>query len=261
MIKKLNFILAKCSTCEWRVLIVTHYVFSLWKLPNMLETMETNWKLRGSRRACMKPFVAFPVVLFINHFTPHESARNIEDNSSSIAWTHPPLSLPLSPTTDYIHHGALECVLSLLVTTILSLFREFVARRSPWKQILLRARWEEPALLLCGTWTNNSYYGVAVFAPQEISLPRAGIELRWRKVRKEVLRLARKEKIEGDKVHLAGPPSASNPFCPFPLRFLHHSVRPFHPSSRTLSPRNSPFSSAWRARQGAGEKGNSIFHG
>jgi len=109
----------------------------------------------------MKPFMAFLVVSLINHSTPYDPTSNIEDRASSIACIQHRIlfssrRFPLS-----------RCRSS-------SSFGRFVRTSS------FLARKSEERGSYCTPWssTKNSYYRVTLFAPEEISLPRARIELR-----------------------------------------------------------------------------------
>lgn len=153
-------------------------------------TVTANWKATGGS---MKPFVAFPVVPFINHLSP--LATNIETILRSCG---------ITLLAVYMH--TLIWVVSSLSTTNSSSSTSSLAgipplpgKRRRTKPSFYCADLDEEFLLRSGR------------APRNLIITRAGIELRWRKVRKEVLRLAlvfpKKGKIEGDKVHLGRSPS------------------------------------------------------
>lgn len=113
-------------------------------------TVTANWKATGGS---MKPFVAFPVVPFINHLSP--LATNIETILRSCG-----ITLLAVCMHSYLFHPSPRWIRP--------------PPPPPWPaSLLFRVKGGGPSpLFIARTWTKNSYYGVAV--PREISLSSCG---------------------------------------------------------------------------------------
>lgn len=162
----------------------------------------------------MKPFVAFPLVPFINHFPPLATS-NIETILRSRGITHQSSSsilLPLRCTwtcPTRVHLIPLFLSLSTMNSRYALLPRGgYVSSISP------RAKEETKPLFIARTWTKNSYYGVAV-PLREISLSSCGDRIALTKSSKGgVKALARAQKKGRSKETKSIWPDSSSPLSP-----------------------------------------------
>lgn len=178
----------------------------------------------------MKPFVAFPLVPFINHFPPlaTSNTETILRSRGTTTLLHPPPRTWTTCPTSSVH--------------LIPLFLSLSAMNSRYVSSTSKGRRPSPFLLrrLGRRILITEWLCLPPTPPREISLSSCGDRIALTKSSKggvkAPLARAKKGKIEGDKVHLAGLILLPPPFLPHPFSLDR-------------------MGGEWR------EKGNSIFHG